>query len=451
MIYDVLIAGSGLSSMAFLTSYATKNKKVYVISPIRNNNLKLNKNNHITKNLPPQYLKKKNEIDNYFHWNDLVINKTSYLIGSLGFGGLSNSWGYQIENNFEKDINHFSVKNKRLIKKSFSFFFNKTNNFKNSKNIIFKKLLKIKLKNFFFKKVNIARFDPNTNFKSLEKDKINASNFYDYYLKNKKIIFLDYVIKSIKKDKKLIELNVVDKNNNNKKIYTKKLVLGTGTIVTTKLISEYLKINRKIKIKHHPRFILSFLSKKPIILKKEIESEIKAFAFSNRDFVVDFRSNAISIMDTIKKNFNNLGVNLLLNILKKKLIFSNVFISSKYSSLYMKKNNEQTLVFSETDNVKIDKINKIKETVLELKNELIKHKLIYPFYKTFIPDAGADYHYFGSMKINNKKFGVNEKFQLNANKNIYIIDGTCMDYKNTFYPMGVTMANARRIGYLLKW
>ena len=450
MIYDVLIAGSGLSSMAFLTSYATKNKKVHVISPIRNNNLKSNKNIHITKNLPPQYLKKKNEIDNYFHWNDLVINKTSYLIGSLGFGGLSNNWGYQIENNFDTDISHFSTRNKKLIKTSFNVFFNKTEKYKESKNNIFKELLKIKLKNFFFKKVKIARFNPDTNFKSLENDKMNASNFYNYYLKNKKIIFLDYVIKNIKKNKKLIELNVVDKNNNNKKIYTKKLVLGTGTIVTTKLISEYLKINRKIRIKHHPRFILSFLTRKPIFLKKEIESEIKAFAFNNREFVVDFRSNAISIMDTIKKSFNNVGVSFFLNILKKKLIFSNVFISSKYSSLYMKKNNEQTLVFSEVDSVKINKINKIKEIVLELKNELIKNKLIYPFFKTFVPDAGADYHYFGSIKINNKKFGVNDKFQLNANKNIYIIDGSCMDYKNTFYPMGVTMANARRIGFLVK-
>tara|TARA_B100001057_G_scaffold500988_1_gene619496 strand:- start:222 stop:1574 length:1353 start_codon:yes stop_codon:yes gene_type:complete len=450
MIYNVLVAGSGLSSMAFLSSFAKKKNKVYVISPIRKKKVKSFNNSHITTNLPPQYLNKKDEIDNYFYWNNITVNKTSYLIGSLGYGGLSNSWGYQIEKDFEKDISHFSKKNQKLIKESFNFLFNENQTKMNLKKGIFKDLLNIKFKNFFFKNADIARLKNDRNPFFSEKNKMNSKNFFDYHLKNKNLIFLDYVIKKIAKKNKLIELHIIDNKGIEKKIYAKKLILGTGTIVTTKLVSEYLNISDEIRIKHHPRIIFSFLGKKPTRLKNKIESETKAFAYSNRNFVVDFRPNAIAIMDVIKKNFNNLGVNLFLNIFKKKLIFSNVFISSKFSSLYMKTNNGQTLIFSETNNFKTDKINKIKETVLELKNELSKQKLIYPFYKTFIPNAGADYHYFGSMKINNKKFGVNENFQLNANKNIYIIDGTCMDYKNTFYPMGVTMANARRIGYLLK-
>ena len=96
MIYNVLVAGSGLSSMAFLSSFAKQKNKVYVISPIRKKKLKSLNNSHITTNLPPQYLNKKEEIDNYFYWNN-IVNKTSYLIGSLGYGGLSNSWGYQMK------------------------------------------------------------------------------------------------------------------------------------------------------------------------------------------------------------------------------------------------------------------------------------------------------------------------------------------------------------------
>lgn len=447
MIYDVLVAGSGLSSMAFLTSYIKKNKKVHVISPIRNRQIKQNENTHITKNLPPQYLNKKNEIDNFFYWNNLKIKETSYLIGSLGFGGLSNNWGYQIENNFEKDISHFSKKNKELIRKSFNFFFNKTVINKDSKNSIFNKLLTIKTKNFFFKKTILAKINSKKNYNKINTNKMNAKNFYNYYLKNKNIIFLNYVIKSINKKKNLIELVVIDTNNKVKKIYTKKLILGTGTIITTKLISDYLKINKKIKIKHHPRFIISFLTKDSIFLKNEIESEIKAFSKKNNEFVIDFRANAYSIMDTIKKSFNNLIINLILSLLKKNLIFSNVFISSRYSNLYMQRKNDRTIIFSKKN---FFKINKFKKTIFELKDELVKNKLIFSIYKTFMPVAGADYHYFGSIKINDKRFGVNDKFQLNANKNIYIIDGSCMDYKNTFYPMGITMANARRIGFLVK-
>ena len=38
-----------------------------------------------------------------------------------------------------------------------------------------------------------------------------------------------------------------------KKIYNKKLVLGCGTLITTKLIMEYLNIKNEIRINHHPR------------------------------------------------------------------------------------------------------------------------------------------------------------------------------------------------------
>lgn len=419
-----------------------------MISPVRNRYIKKSKNTHITKNLPPQYLDRKNDIDNYFYWNNLNIKKKSYLIGSLGFGGLSNNWGYQIEENFEKDISHFSKKNKELIRKSFNFFFNKAIIYKDTKNSIFNKFLKIRSKNFCFKKTILAKIYCKKDYKKININKMNAKNFYNFYLKDKNIVFLDYVIKSINKKKNLIELIVVDINNKVKKIYAKKLVLGTGTIVTTKLISDYLKINKKIRIKHHPRFIISFLIKDTILLKKEIESEIKAFSKKNNEFIIDFRANAYSIMDTIRKNFKSLMVDLILNFLKKKLIFSNVFISSKYSNLYMQKKNTETIIFSKKT---LFNINKFKKSVVKLKDELVKNNLIFPIYRTFVPDAGADYHYFGSIKINNKNFGVNEKFQLNANKNIYIIDGSCMDYKNTFYPMGVTMANARRIGFLVKY
>ena len=451
MIYNVLVAGSGLSSMAFLSSFAKKKKKVYVISPVRKKKVKSINNSHITTNLPPQYLDKKKEIDNYFYWNNIKVNKTSYLIGSLGYGGLSNNWGYQIDKNFEKDISHFSKKNQKLIKESFNFFFKENQKEKiKSKKGTFKDLLNIKFKNFIFKRADIARLKNERNSISSEKNKMNSKNFFNFYLKNKNIIFLDYIIKKIARKNKLIELYIIDNKGIEKKIYTKKLILGTGTIVTTKLISEYLKINDEIRIKHHPRIIFSFLSKKTARLKQKIESEIKAYSIKNKEFVIDFRSNATSIMDIIKKNFKNPLIYLFLNIFKKRLIFSNVFITSTNSSLFMKQEGKSTKIFFKSDDKKKYRINEIKKKILFLKDELVENKVIYPFYKKFIPDAGADYHYFGTITVNKKKFGINENSQLNANKNIYLIDGSCVDYKNTFYPTGVIMANARRIGFKIK-
>ena len=47
---------------------------------------------------------------------------------------------------------------------------------------------------------------------------------------------------------------------------------------------------------------------------------------------------------------------------------------------------------------------------------------------------------------NTKKSFLNENCQLNKNKNIYIVDGSVLKFKNNKYPLGVIMANARRIG-----
>ena len=62
------------------------------------------------------------------------------------------------------------------------------------------------------------------------------------------------------------------------------MILGTGTIVTTKLISEYLNISDEIRIKHHPRIIFRFSKNNKI--KTKNESKLKLF-YKNKEFVID--------------------------------------------------------------------------------------------------------------------------------------------------------------------
>ena len=50
-------------------------------------------------------------------------------------------------------------------------------------------------------------------------------------------------------------------------------------------------------------------------------------------------------MDIIKKNFQNPLIYLFLNIFKKRLIFSNVFITSTNSNLFMKQEGKSTRIF----------------------------------------------------------------------------------------------------------
>ena len=76
--------------------------------------------------------------------------------------------------------------------------------------------------------------------------------------------------------------------------------------------------------------------------------------------------------------------------------------------------------------------------------------MILPFYKTFFPGNGADYHYFGSIPFQKRgNFGVNDNCQLLSSKNIYIIDGSVFNFKANKYPLGIVVANARRIAKLL--
>ena len=70
----------------------------------------------------------------------------------------------------------------------------------------------------------------------------------------------------------------------------------------------------------------------------------------------------------------------------------------------------------------------------------------FSFRLNHFPGFGVDFHYFGTIPINGRqKLSVNEKCQLKNNKNIYIIDGSVFDFKKNKYPLGLMMANARRV------
>ena len=50
------------------------------------------------------------------------------------------------------------------------------------------------------------------------------------------------------------------------------------------------------------------------------------------------------------------------------------------------------------------------------------------------------------MDKTKKKMSVNENCLLSNSKNIYIVDGSVINFKSNKYPLGLVIANARRIG-----
>ena len=123
MHFNLVIIGSGLSSLSFIDSYLEKNKEIDVISPQFRKTEKIYEtvNSHLYnyKNLPPQMKYNENKIKDYFLFNNFIVNKNANIMGSLEFGGLSNYWGLQIDQNIFPDIKCLSKKNNLKLQKSF--------------------------------------------------------------------------------------------------------------------------------------------------------------------------------------------------------------------------------------------------------------------------------------------------------------------------------------------
>ena len=460
-IYDILVVGSGLSSLSFIDSYLEKNDKIDIISFKKTKKIFSQINNkHILKILPPQMMGEEKQVLDYFSINKIFIKNKTKIFGSLDFGGLSNYWGLQIDKNIKKDLIHYSAKTQKKIINSFIEIFNKQNLLgeidKDNQNLFEKnpyideKLLK---NNKFFKTEEpILAFQKkvkgkkiNLNLINEKKESLTANNFFKKNLKNRNIIFHNYFVEKISKYKKKIILQC--SNGFQKKTFiTKKLVLGCGTLVTTKLVMDYLKINKELKINHHPRLFSLYFSKKKWVNKMNFQPSHFHLKLKNNPslFTADFRPGNKLIIDALVKFKKILyPLKFLLNFFREYFIFSNIFIHTKYSNLYIRKQKNHFVVYSK----KNYQSKLFKEFGKKIYTFLKSSKKIFPLYIDYFPGYGADFHYFGTLLMGNlKKSILNENCQLIKNKNIYIVDGSALKFQNNKYPLGVIMANARRIG-----
>ena len=467
-IVDLLVVGTGFSSLSFIDSYLKRKKKVNVVSPslntkrVRHDN-KRNLNNHIFKILPPQMSGTEEKVKDYFFHNGIYLEQNCKLFGSLEFGGLSNYWGLQIDKNIIGDINHLSKNTQKKISKSFFELIDKfrlLGNFTHNKITINNAYFRDKFleKNFIFENKKLAFGDPIIAFTKIKKKKIKIDevneetdkfipkNFFKKYLRNKKIIFHNFAVKKILNHKKGV--SILCENGSEKKIFiAKKLVLGCGTIATTKLVLDYLNIYKEVKLNHHPRLFSLYISKSR--WKNKMKFQPSHFHLKEKSnpsfFTADFRpGNEIIINSLLKFKKILLPLKFLLNFLRQNMIFSNIFLHPKYGNLFLKlKKNNSLSIYSKDKNIKytLSKVSKI------IYNFLKKTKKIFPFHLNYFPGYGADFHYFGTILMGKKKeLSVNENCQLHNNKRIYIVDGSVFNFKKNKYPLGLIMANSRRIG-----
>lgn len=445
--FDLLVIGSGLACAGFISSYLKKNKSINIISP---NNIKIKsiiQNRHLN-GCPPQYYKNQKNIEDYQNYNKINFNDKIFIIGSLAHGGMSENWGYQIDKDYINDINYLSKKTKDKINECFNELFNKKINLK--KDNFIKKILKFKYINHKISQSNLAILKEKQN-------KITNNNTYSFNnlireekFKNK-ILIHNYFVDTIFKSKNCIGINVLDKNNKKKTLYTKKVVLACGTIISTSLILKFLQIKKKIRLMHHPRLVAVFLSRLKLKIPRRITPVINMKS-NKKMYLIDFRYYNYKFAELLKYSYKkffplNIIIYYTVNFFKKRLIFSNIFYSSSMSRLYLQiKKNNNIYITNKKNKFEFFFIKVFKN----LKTFLFKKKMIFNICKYYISEYGSDYHYFGTLKFGNKsELSINERCQLKNNKNVYIIDGSCFNFKSTFFPAGLIMANARRIGKLL--
>ena len=455
---DLVVIGSGLSALNFIDTYLDKHKKVHVISP---NNLKNVK--QIKKRILPAQMKSdQNDVDNFFYYNNFFLKDNCKVLGTLNKGGFSNYWGLQMDNIFYQDQKNLNKKVYNEISKNFKYFLTKyglIGQFKENNKIVYDNEFKIPnlLENLLktnnkkiscdkpilgFLNKNLKHGDLN-NLKE-DKSKLISKNFIKKINNKGKIIFHDYIVEKIKKDSRKINIFC---NNSQKKttiIQAKKVIFASGTLTTTKIIADYLKIKSEIKVKHHQRLFSVFVGKKSINFNLKFTPSILQIKNNLKKFCADLRPGNKMITESIIDAYSFFRpFKFFLNLLKNRMIFSNVLLDSSFSNIFMKKQKKYFVLYSKKNNAKEYLIKKNKQIF----DFLFEKKIIFPFYKTLYPGPGADYHYFGTIPFNKKgKLSVNDNCQLRNNKNIYIVDGSVFNFKFNKYPLGWVIANARRVG-----
>lgn len=466
--YDIIIIGSGLSSTAFLSSLDIKNKRVAIISPsnIKFQGKVISKklNKYLNLNLPPRFNKKKIDgYKNFFIQNRIKVNKNISIFGNLNHGGVSNYWGGSCEFPKENEISFLNKKNKKKLIDSYVDIFTK-NNFYGNLDISRKKKIneKIKLKKNNINKIFQHLISDSSSKKVKFFHNVNAKNtktgnlYLPLNINNlpKGIKKLNFVVKKIKRKNNFYSV-ACQNNDKTEEIFTKKLVLCSGTIASTKLICEMLNIRRSIKINHNPMLFGLFLFKQKINIENFSPSRFAAKIcdkkFKKLFSIANFRTSNAIIKDKIFKNFKvmkNLFSKRLYNSLEKNFLFLNLYLDSKYGNLYFKIDNQNktNIFYKQKSDSKIKY--QLKNDMKTLYNYFKEKKLIYPFKFQLIPPWGNDNHYTGTIPINgkDKKLSLKENCELKGFKNLFVIDGSSLPNTNLKFPTALIIANAFRLG-----
>ena len=409
---SITIIGSGINSYFFIKTILKKGYEVNLIdSDLNIEDIKQNKIKY-NNNISPKIRLKNFEqnIETYKIYNKFIYRNFDNQ-SALSIGGLSNIWGGTLYKFNDNDLK----KNKLEDYNLYDFI----------KNIDNKKffLKKQKPDNFFENNINKNKFDTKYNDLLLfqNNEPFSVKEKIKDLIKEDKIKFISGFVDNISKNNDIYTISIRSKNIKHS-LTVKKLVLAAGSLSSTKLLMKLLKINT-IRLLCTPSNQSIFIS-----TRKQVEVSLNSLLTFKQKNQTDIVSNIFPLkglnsrffLDYIKMNLKIMVP--FINFLKQYMYGIYTYYSSDYSNIKIKKNYENFII----EGFELNK------NSYHLKNFYNKRLIKIPFTNKNLLQ-GTDNHIGGSFPLEKYFNNFNE---LNNFKNLFVIDGT---YLNYIPPLGYTM------------
>jgi len=417
---SITVIGSGINSYFFIKTLLDRGAQVNLIDQKIEENITNKDKINFDNDMSPKIAL------NNFHKNisDFIkFNKLSYknfnTQSALGLGGLSNIWGgtvYEFNNNelTKNNLNDIDIYN--------------YSKFLKDEDLILKKP---EIDEYFETNIdkNIFQLQYNKHLVSTKDTPFNVKYKITDLIKKKKINFISGFVENIDKKENGYELTIKNGNTINK-YFDHKIVLGAGSLSTSKLLMQLMKI-KKIKLLCTPisqKVILSF--------RKEKSNNLNALLSFNNNGTDEIVSHIFPLkgidnkffLNSLKLNFNFL--NPIIDLIKPYIYGIYTYHCSDYSNITIENINDN--FFVEGNSIKMEE---------KLKGFYNKNLIKLPLTSKVLLQ-GNDNHIGGSFP---KKDYFNNYNELKNFKNLFVIDGT---YLNYIPPLGytfITILNSIRI------